>query len=76
MAQINLERKRRSTVPWLLALLALVLLLWYLFARNADAGPQVQPADSARAATVEPPAAPAAADSVAPGGPDSGTARP
>jgi hypothetical protein len=38
MAEINIERKTRSPLPWLLAAVLLVALLWFLFARNANDG--------------------------------------
>ena len=42
MAEIDIEARTRSPLPWLLAAVVLVALLWFLFARNAtdrvDAG--------------------------------------
>ena len=38
MAEINIEQKTRSPLPWLLAGVVLVVLLWFLFARNTDQG--------------------------------------
>lgn len=36
MAEIKIERKERSLLPWLLAALLLLGLLWFLFARNQN----------------------------------------
>lgn len=36
MAEINIERKERSALPWLIAGLLLLGLLWFLFARGTD----------------------------------------
>jgi hypothetical protein len=36
MAEINIERKQRSMMPWLLAGVLLLGLLWFLFARNSN----------------------------------------
>ena len=38
MAEINIERKDRSLLPWLLAAVLLVALVWFLFSRNANDG--------------------------------------
>ena len=34
MAEINIERKQRSVMPWVLAGVLLLALLWFLFARG------------------------------------------
>jgi ammonia channel protein AmtB len=51
MAEINIERKQRSAMPWLLLGALLLALLWFLFARGADNGLASGPADSAFADT-------------------------
>jgi hypothetical protein len=63
MAEIHIEQKKRSPLPWLLAAVLLVALLWFLFARNAGDGvASGVGADSsyrdtsAAAATLAPPA--------------------
>ena len=38
MAEINIERKDRSLLPWLLAGVLLIALVWFLFSRNANDG--------------------------------------
>jgi len=38
MAEINIERKDRSPLPWLLAGVLLVGLVWFLFARGSSDG--------------------------------------
>lgn len=63
MAEIRIERKERSVLPWLLAAVLLIGLLWFLFARNSN-GPvaSVVPADSTYRDTS------AAAGTLTPGG--------
>jgi hypothetical protein len=46
MAEINIERKQRSMMPWLLAGVLLLALLWFLFARNNNNGIAAGPGDS------------------------------
>lgn len=46
MAEINIERKERSALPWLIAGLLLLGLLWFLFARGTDGSVAAGPADS------------------------------
>lgn len=46
MAEINIEQKTRSPLPWLVAGVVLVALLWFLFARNADEGVATMRGDS------------------------------
>jgi len=46
MAEINVERKRRSMMPWLFTGVLLVALLWFLFARNTDGGVVAGASDS------------------------------
>jgi hypothetical protein len=36
MAEIRIERKERSLLPWLLAFVLLLGLLWFLFARSGN----------------------------------------
>ncbi|MES2522514.1 MAG: hypothetical protein V4617_07450 [Gemmatimonadota bacterium] len=47
MAEINIERKQRSVLPWLLAGLLVLGLLWFLFARNTGNDVAAGAADSA-----------------------------
>lgn len=63
MAEINIERKTRSPLPWLLAGVLLVALLWFLFARNTNdgvasgmGGDSTYRDTSAAAGTLAPPA--------------------
>jgi hypothetical protein len=66
MAEINIQRKKKTVSPWLLILLVLVLIglgIWYLVSR--DPGPRV--ADQETAA----PTAPAPVSTVTPGAPTS-----
>ena len=46
MAEINIERKQRSMMPWLLAGVLLLGLLWFLFARNGNDGTVAGATDS------------------------------
>ncbi|AYA38285.1 hypothetical protein D3Y59_15290 [Hymenobacter oligotrophus] len=60
MAEINIQRKKKAASPWLLILLALLLVglgIWYLVSR--DPGPEQSP----------PPTAPAPESTVTPGAP-------
>lgn len=36
MAEIHIQRKQRSAVPWLLSGLLFLVLAWYLFAQNTQ----------------------------------------
>ncbi len=60
MAEIKIERKERSILPWLLAGILLLGLLWFLFARNNDnavasgAGDSTYRDTSAAAGTLAP----------------------
>ncbi|HYW31032.1 MAG TPA: hypothetical protein VE869_05940 [Gemmatimonas sp.] len=47
MAEINIEKKQRSVLPWLLAGLLVLGLLWFLFARNTGGDVATGRADSA-----------------------------
>ena len=58
MAEIRVERKRRSLLPLLLGLLALVLLAWWFLSRNDGSDAAVAASDTATVATGIPPAAP------------------
>jgi hypothetical protein len=67
MAEINIQRKKKTVSPWLLILLVLLLLglgIWYLVRRDPGAPP-------ANTAAVEAPTAPAPAPTVTPGAPTS-----
>lgn len=62
MAEINIEQRERSVWPWLLAGLALLALVWFLFARGTNENLATGPADSsayrdtsAAAGTLAPP---------------------
>lgn len=46
MAEIKIERKERSILPWLLAGILLLGLLWFLFARNNENAVAAGTADS------------------------------
>jgi hypothetical protein len=46
MAEIRIERKERSLLPWLLAGILLLGLLWFLFARNTGAPVVARAGDS------------------------------
>lgn len=67
MADINIERKRRSAWPWLLALLLVMVLAaatwWYLQQRNGPREPEVLGGDpnapAATAPAYDPATAPA-----------------
>ena len=72
MTEIKIERKDRSPLPWLLALVLLIALAWFLFSRNANDGvasgmrsDSTSRDTSAAAGTLAPSASPAppAADS-------------
>jgi hypothetical protein len=64
MAEIRIERKERSLLPWLLAGILLLGLLWFLFARNtgtpavARAGDSTAARDTTAAAASTPAPAP------------------
>ena len=65
MTEIKIERRERSLLPWLLALVLLVALAWFLFSRNAKDGvasgglrtDSTYRDTSAAAGTLAPPAA-------------------
>ena len=57
MAEIRVERKRRSLLPLLLALLVLLLIAWYFLSRDNTPGTVAAVGDTATVAAGAPPAA-------------------
>lgn len=65
MAEIKVERKRRSLLPLLLGLLLLLLIAWWFLSRSGDAPTAAASADTATVATGIVPPAPITNDTAA-----------
>lgn len=65
MAEIKVERKRRSLLPLLLGLLLLLLIAWWFLSRNGSAGTAAASADTATVATGIVPPTPITNDTAA-----------
>ena len=52
MADINVQRKSSSALWWVLGILALIVLLWFLFAWDTEPGVTMIPGGSAPVADI------------------------